>query len=117
MTLNATALAEEFAALDKEITPLLAKLHSLLAQQPERFDELALILQELIAKRQGLIEQWLTLEDNDPAQGQWIQQHLVNTREYGAQLTELKKFFSDAMHSMKANRTKVDLYKTVELKR
>ncbi|MGL4937476.1 hypothetical protein [Shewanella sp.] len=117
MILNATALADEFAALDKEITPLLAELNSLLVQQPERFDELALILQELIAKRQSLIEQWLKLEDNDPAQGQWIQQHLVNTREYGAQVAELKQFFLDAMHSMKANRTKVDLYKTLESKR
>lgn len=117
MTLNATALANEFAVLDSEITPLLAELHSLLAEQPERFDELALILQELIAKRQGLTEQWLRLEDTDPAQGPYLEAQLVNTREYGMKVAKLKDFFQDAMHSMQANRTKVDLYKTLASKR
>ncbi|MGL5359532.1 MAG: hypothetical protein ACRDBI_07425 [Shewanella sp.] len=113
----AAELAKQLQTLDQEIAPLLVDLKAHIALEPERFDELALILQELIAQRQGLTKHWLGLEAGIAEEGQWLQESLVNTQKYAGQVAELKQFFLEAMHAMKANRTKVDLYKTVESKR
>lgn len=117
MTLSAREIANELTQLDDAIAPLLAELTQLMVDDPSRFDELALNLQELVARRQHLAAQWSVLEDSDAEQAQWLAAPLANSQVYGAQLTLMKQFFADSIQAMKANRTKVDLYKTLESKR